>query len=196
MQKEINNAVLALKKGGVILIPTETVYGIAADATNKNAIQKIYQIKQRDASKPLQLLVKNLKEAEKFVSFNEISRKAALKYWSGPLTLILNEKGNNNLSKNLNNSDGTIGVRVPNHQILAELFEHIDFPLAATSANLSGNRPFLEFKQAEEYFTGRVDYLLDGGNAEIGEASTIADLRNNINIIREGKITAKDIGAL
>ena len=178
MQKEIKEAVTALKKGGIILIPTETVYGIAADATNKNAIRKIYEIKQRDASKPLQLLVKNLAEASKYALFNEPSRKAAETYWPGPLTLILDEIKGNNLAQNLNSNDGTIGVRVPKHEILDELFNKIGFPLAATSANLSGEKPFTGFEEAKTFFNNKLDYFLDGGNIKLQEPSAILDMRD------------------
>lgn len=186
MHDEIKKAASALKMGGVILIPTETVYGIAADATNKSAINKIYQIKQREASKPLQLLVKDLTQAQKYAVFNKPSLAAAENNWPGPLTLILNEKPGTNLSKNLNSHDGTIGVRVPKHEVLDILFNLIEFPLAATSANLSGEPPFIKFSQASSFFRHKLDFMLNGGKLELGKPSSIMDMRdeNCIKTIR------------
>lgn len=186
----LHQAALTLKQGGVIIIPTETVYGIAADATNKSAVDKIFQIKQRDSNKPLQILLHNLKLTKNYVNFNEKSENLAKQYWPGPLTLILDEKEGIDISKNIHTDDKTLGVRVTKHEILDQLFELIDFPLAATSANISGEPAITNFKKANELFEGKVDYILDGGNCTLGEASSVIDARdeNNIKILRDGAV--------
>jgi L-threonylcarbamoyladenylate synthase len=191
----INQAVNVLKQGGVILIPTETVYGIAVDATNKSAVDKIYQIKKRDIAKPLQILVKNLEMAKDFVKFNQISENAAKKYWAGPLTLILDEIENSKISENIKSTNKTLGVRVAKHEITSLIFQNIDFPLAATSANISGEASSVDFTQAKNSLGGKVDFMIDGGKVELGKASTVADLRdiNHPKIIREGILTLKDL---
>lgn len=186
----LHQAALTLKEGGVIIIPTETVYGIAADATNKSAVDKIFQIKQRDENKPLQILLHDLELARDYVSFNEKSESLAKEYWPGPLTLILDEKDGVNISKNIHTKDKTLGVRVPKHKILDQLFELIDLPLAATSANISGEPAITDFQKANKLFESKVDYILDGGDCKLGEASSVIDARNenNIKILREGAV--------
>ena len=159
----LHQANLILKQGGVIIIPTETVYGIAADATNKSAVDKIFAIKKRSSSKPLQILVKNIRQAKRYAIFNEKAEMLAEKYFPGALTLILNEKEGSNISKNIHSTDKSLGIRIPDHKILTELFEYIDFPLACTSANISSEKPIIDFRAAKEIFEDMVDFTIDGG---------------------------------
>lgn len=193
--KIIEEAIEVLKSGGVILIPTETVYGIAADATNPEAVEKIYKIKNRPREKALQLLVPNLESARKYADFSGLSEKAAEKHWPGELTLVL-DRVDESIS-HLSTNDGTVGVRIPRHPILDELFARIDFPLTATSANISGQPASTTFAEAQE-IGKKLDFLIDGGDCEVGIASTVADLRdpNKITLHREGVITSSDFEKL
>jgi L-threonylcarbamoyladenylate synthase len=189
--KIIEEAIKVLKDGGVILIPTETVYGIAADATNPEAVEKIYKIKNRPREKALQLLVPNLESARKYADLSGLSEMAAQKYWPGELTLVLDKVDESISHLNINGKE--VGVRVPRHEILDELFANIDFPLTATSANISGQPASTTFSEASEIGKS-LDYLIDGGDCEIGIASTVADLRDPSEIVihREGIITLSD----
>ena len=189
MQK-IVEAIKILKSGGIILIPTETVYGIAVDARNKSAIDKIYNLKKRDNSKPLQIMVKNLEEAKKLADFNIPSLKLAEENWPGALTLILNQKDGSSIASNFNQINQTIGIRIPNHPVALQLLENIDFPIAVTSANISGQQSNITYQSAKEIFEDSLGYFLDGGKSEIGISSTVIDYTDEKSpkILRKGSV--------
>ncbi len=182
-------AVEILKKGGVILLPTETVYGIAADARSKSAIDRLYQIKNRDYSKPLQILVSSLKEAEEIAVFGPKARELAKKHWPGALTIILKIKPSS-LPNNFNKVNETVGIRIPNHPVAIEVLRQLNSPLAATSANISGNDPNIDFASASKTLGDKLDLLIDGGGSAIGISSTVVDLtdENEVKILRQGSV--------
>ena len=125
-----------LKRGEVIIFPTETVFGIGADATNSKAINLIYSIKKRPKNNPLICHFKNLTEVKKHFKMNELELKLAKLYCPGPLTLILAKKESSNISLNLSNNSPFIGSRIPQNQIALNLLKAVDFPIAAPSANI------------------------------------------------------------
>ena len=163
-----------LNSGGVIIFPTETVYGIGALLTKEEAVKRIYEIKKRSPDKPLQVLIADPKQAEALAQ--EISKKAQElmgKYWPGPLTLIFKAASGN-----------SVGIRMPKHDWLLKLIKKTG-PLAASSANLSG--------EPDPVSAGEVkieaDLLVDGGKCQLGEASTVVDVSVDPPLIlREGKI--------
>ena len=137
MKLEIKKAKYKLENGNLVIFPTETVYGLGADATNDEAIKKIYQIKNRPFDNPIICHFSNLKDIEKNFEINEIEYDLAKKFWPGPLTLVLKKKLNSKISPLLSNNTRFVGCRIPNNKIALNLLNNINFPLAAPSANLS-----------------------------------------------------------
>ncbi len=190
--KIVNSKIIseALYNGEVVIIPTETVYGIACDARNNNAVQKIYEIKGRNFDKPLQIMVSKIKIAEKFLEFDERSKSYADKYLPGALTMVLKKKDNSNLSPFLNNNNDTLGLRIPNHKTLLEMLDMLDFPIAATSANLSGGKDNTTCEEAINALKDKeINFALDGGKCLFSKPSTVADFTSQeIKIIRQGDL--------
>lgn len=189
-KKGIEKANKIIKQGGIIIFPTDTIYGIGCDPYNKNAVKRIYDIKRRDTSKLLPVLVYSKDIAEKIVVFDNLSRKLAEKFWPGPLTLILDLK-DMKLKKSLN-IQTKIAVRVPNHNCTLELLRSCNY-LVGTSANLSGQLPFTDpiegLKKIQNY-----DIFLDGGLITSKGESTIIEVENEkIKIIRQGAIKEREI---
>jgi L-threonylcarbamoyladenylate synthase len=179
----------ALKRGGIIILPTETVYGIAADARNKSAVERIYNLKNRGLHKPFQVLFQNIKQAEEYVILHEKARELAEKYLPGPLTIIVEEEEDCGLAKNINILDHSIGVRIPDHEFFNQLMGQINFPLACTSANLSGEEAAKDFAEISSKLIEKVDYAADLGACKSGKPSTVVDARDNhLKILRQGEI--------
>ncbi len=187
MQNQIQKAVEVLKAGGIILLPTETVYGIAVDASNNSAMEKIYKLKAREALKPLQIMVKDIERAKKLAVFNDGAEKLAKKFWPGALTIILKYKKDAGLAK-FNKVDDTIGLRIPDHKVALEILEAFGKPLAVSSANISGQEPAIEHDKAAYSLNG-IDLLIDGGISKVGVSSTVVSLVDGIKILREGSIS-------
>ena len=142
--KTLNSAAAVLKKGGAVICPTDTVYGFLADAGNKKATAKIYQIKKRPRSKPLPVFVRDIKIAKEIAEINNGQEKILRKYWPGKYTFILNKKKNiedGPLSDFCGGSKKTIGLRIPDHKFLNSLLRKINRPLAQTSVNISSQKP-------------------------------------------------------
>jgi len=140
----MKHAVDALQRGEVIAFPTDTVYGLGADAYNDEAIDKIYRIKRRSRDKPLILFIKNKAELPQYVTeLTEATLSLMEKYWPGPLTLIFKAK----TSTPCQSANHTVGIRIPDHQLVLTLLERLDFPLATTSANIEGEPPLSEPEQ-------------------------------------------------
>lgn len=186
----IEKASKIIKSGGIVVFPTDTVYGIGCDPYNKEAIQKIYKIKSRESSKSLPILAFSKEVATKIAEFDKNAEKIAEKIWPGPLTLIL-KLTDEKLKASLN-IDSKIAIRVPKHQCTLELLEKCDF-LVGTSANISGMGPF---RNPEECYQNIQDFdlFLDGGTITSGGESTIIEFEEGkLKIHREGILTRKEI---
>ena len=181
----IEKASQAIKNGGIIVYPTDTVYGIGCDPYNKKSVEKIYQIKQRPKTKPFPILAYSIEAASEIVEFDKDSKKIADKFWPGPLTLILKLK-DEKLKVSLNLSE-KIAIRVPNNQCLQNLLKSSKF-LIGTSANLSGENAFTKSEECYQRLK-EFDIFLDGGDIEDGGESTILE-------IIQGKPTIHRVGAL
>lgn len=197
----IKAALNILKNSGVIIIPTETVYGIAVDATNNLAIEKIYRIKARDKNKPLQIMCDNLSSAKKIAKFDSYSEAFCSNHWPGALTAILNiEKHSSDdnkpegksfsLAPNLNLLDDSIGIRIPDHNLTLDLLHAFGRPIAVSSANISGEKDVTRCSDISPSIIDQVDLVIDGGNCNVGMASTVIDFRNSAapKIIRQGSV--------
>jgi L-threonylcarbamoyladenylate synthase len=197
--KDAYNYILrALNNGGIVSFPTETVYALVADASNDEAVQRLYSIKKRATVKPFSLLVGDIYQAKRMVHFNEPANKLAVNFMPGPITLILRKKEHANISKYVNNNIETIGIRMPNHQFSLHLLRLFDRALVGTSANLSGNQSAVNATQVIEELSDFVDIIIDGGETEYKNSSTIVDIadENNINILRNGVVSADRINAV
>jgi len=173
-----------LKEGGLVIIPTETVYGIAAAMSNKKAVDKLYEIKRRPKDKPFALLIDKKERIEDFASaIPPAAYKLADKFWPGPLTLVLKSK-----------DAGTIGVRMPDNQVALKIIGEAGSPVFCPSANLSGKPAPVNFEEAIKDLDGLVDLAIDAGSAKIGVESTVVDLSGESPVVlREGAISKIDI---
>lgn len=186
----IKIALDTINKGGVIVFPTDTVYGLGCDPYNQDAVNRIYKIKGRKKTKQLPILGYSKKDIEKIALFDKLSEKLANKFWPGPLTLILKVK-EKEIEKSLG-LKGKIAVRVPNHPCILSLLRECRL-LVGTSANFSGSVAFDDSKEIADKFSG-YDLLLEIGKIPCSGESTIAEVANNeLKIIREGKIKVESL---
>jgi L-threonylcarbamoyladenylate synthase len=189
-ERGIKSAYDSIKKGGVVVFPTDTVYGIGCDPYNQSAINKIYKIKGRDKTKQLPVLAYSKKEINDIAYFDENSDKISDKFWPGPLTLILKVK-----DKKIEESlglDGKIAVRVPNHPCALDLLKKCKL-LVGTSANFSGHAALNDSRAMIGNFTG-YDVLLDGGKIfDPGESTVVEFEGNKLKIVRQGKIKSESL---
>lgn len=192
-KKEMQIVINSILHKGVVIFPTETVYGIGANAFDKDAVTKIFKAKNRPADNPLIVHISNYKMLDEIVTnVGEIERKLIDNFWPGPLTIILPKKEiiPSNVSCNLD----TIGVRMPSNQIALELIESSGVPIAAPSANISGKPSGTMVEDIIEELKDKVDYIINGGKVEIGLESTVVKVINGaVVILRPGKITPEDI---
>jgi len=173
----IQKAVEIIKKGGVAVFPTDTVYGLLADARNEKAVAKIFKIKRRPKTKPLAIFIKDIKMARKYAFISKKQENFLKKNWPGKLTVILKSK--NNLSEGVGAENKTIGIRIPDYKLINLLFEKINFPVAQTSANISGNEATTKIKEVLRQFIGRKtepDLIINAGDLRQNQPSKIIDL--------------------
>lgn len=179
--------------GGVVVFPTETVYGIGANALNEKSVDRIYKIKGRNKNNPLIVLVSDTNMLNSIVKdVNYIHRKLMKKFWPGALTIIFERK--DVLPDNVTGGLDTVAVRIPGNEIVLQLIRNANVPITAPSANISGKLSIVDAKVAYEQLKDKVDYIVDGGITEIGIESTIVKVENDIvKILRKGKIQKEDI---
>jgi L-threonylcarbamoyladenylate synthase len=191
--ENLASAVEALKRGHVIVFPTETLYGLGADALNEAAVEKVFQLKGRDSDNPIPVLVANQGMLDTLVAnLPTTAQRLIDRYWPGPLTLVL--PGRKNIPKYLCNSSGGVGVRISSQPIATLLVNGLGRPLTATSANLSGKEPARTLQEAEKYFAHHVEIFVDGGTLTSKTGSTVVEvMEDNIRIIREGEINAYEL---
>ncbi|RLF19476.1 MAG: threonylcarbamoyl-AMP synthase [Thermoprotei archaeon] len=180
-----------VKSGGLIIYPTDTVYGLGADPFNVDAVKKVFHVKRRQ-SKPLPVLASRLEHIFKICDFDERALTLAEAFWPGPLTIVVKKK--ETLPSIVTAGRNTVGVRIPNHEIAREIIEICGGLLIGTSANISGHSPPKSAEEAIRELGSLVDIVIDSGSAPLGIPSTIVDLTVDPPIIRrEGIIKAKDV---
>lgn len=191
--EEILKASNIIKDGGIVVFPTETVYGIGTDALNNSAIEKLYNIKKRPHKKPISVLVSNFEMITKVAKeISDIEWKIIKNFFPGPLTIVLIKK--ESISNILTGGEATIGVRMPDNQIALKLIEYVGKPVATSSANISGERSGIDIENIKKTFVNKVDYYLDGKCNKTSIPSTVIKVTNGkIEILREGTITKKQI---
>ena len=191
--EETDKAAAMLRKGGLVAVPTETLYGLAANAEDGVAVQMIYDIKKRDYDKPVSVLVTGMDMVEKYcANIPQAAYRLAEKYWPGPLTMILED--GNVVPMMVNGGTGTLGVRCPDHPMTLSIIEAAGVALAAPSANPAGEEPARTARQVLDYFDREIEGVVDGGPCAVGVASTIVDLTGEEpKILREGGIPGEEI---
>jgi L-threonylcarbamoyladenylate synthase len=193
-QVEIETAVQALRDGELVAFPTETVYGLGADATNGKAVAAIFAAKGRPQFNPLIVHVKDRVAAEALVSFTPAARALADAFWPGALTLVLPRKDNSPLSLLVSAGLDTVAIRVPSHPIAQQLLAATGKPIAAPSANVSGHVSPTTATHVAEEFGGSVDFILDGGPASVGVESTVIGFDGGKPILlRPGGVSREDV---
>jgi L-threonylcarbamoyladenylate synthase len=188
----VRETVRVLKDGGVVVIPTDTVYGLAASPFRPEAIRRIYRLKGRSYKKPLPFLVADFEQARALVEPITPALKSLLdRYWPGPLTVVFKCSP---LGRWTAGGKPTIAVRVPRHRAALDLLKKLKAPLAATSANPSGKKPAVTGRQCLRMFRGKVPLVLDAGPCPVGEASTVLDASHEPwTILRHGAVGKNEL---
>jgi L-threonylcarbamoyladenylate synthase len=190
---KIKRAVLILRRGGLIAFPTDTVYGLGADALNPRAVKKIFSVKKRPRSNPLPILFAKKSDLLKFVEirspdFSRVIKKLTDKFWPGPLTIVLKKK---KIIPNVVTAGGkTVGVRLPNNPVALTLIKALGRPLATTSANLTTKKSSTTVGGVKKYLNNKIELILDGEKTKLGRESTVLDCTTSPpTLLRPGAIT-------
>ena len=185
-QSNIKKAKKYLDKNCCIAVPTETVYGLAANAYSNSAVKKIYNLKKRPKNNPLIVHYQDLDSLKKDCLVNDNFIKLYKKFSPGPITYVLKLKINSKISKNITNKKNNLAIRFPKHKVFKELLKQIDYPLAAPSANMTTKLSAVQASDVKEEFGNKIKFTLDGGKCNIGLESTIINLTNKPTILRLG----------
>ena len=179
---DIKKAAGILQKGGIVALPTETVYGLAVNATDNNALKRLYSIKKRPDNKPFTIQIADRAQLASYI--DEVPaglKKIVDRFWPGPLTIITNGKS------------GKIGLRIPDNKVTLAVINEVKLPLAVTSANISGEKAVGSAKEVADIFDESIDLIVDDGNIAGGVESTVLDCTvSPFKILRKGAI-AKEL---
>ena len=191
-RSDIENAASIIKSGGLVVIPTETVYGLGGDGTNPNSAKKIYAAKGRPSDNPLIIHIAEPHDAEKFAYTDDLYYSLAKAFMPGPLTVILPKKST--IPYETTGGLDTVAIRCPSHPIAHAVIESAGVPIAAPSANISGRPSATSAEYVVDDFYGRVDMIIDGGDCDIGLESTIVMIKSDsekksLVLLRPGAIT-------
>jgi L-threonylcarbamoyladenylate synthase len=185
LKSVVEKATQVLENGGVILYPTDTLYGLGVDSLNKSALKKLRLIKGRSSDKAFSHIVADLEMAKRYGEINEVAEKLANTFLPGPLTLILK------------NREETFGIRIPNNMFCISLSKKLDGPCTATSANVSGLSSEVSIDKILEQLGEKsklIDLIIDAGELSVQKPSTVVDVsRGEIDILREGAISKEEI---
>lgn len=191
----IEESIKVIKKGGVIVFPTDTIYGLICDATNQKAIQKLFQIKKRDLKKPIPVFVKDIQMAKQIVMIDEKQESFLKKVWPGKITVIL--KAKIDFPQAVLGKDKTIGLRIPDYAPLNALFNEINKPLSGTSANLAGEHSCLDINDVVTQFANeklQPDLIVDAGTLSSSQSSTVVDLTGKeLKVLRKGDLKEQEL---
>ncbi|MFQ5975834.1 MAG: L-threonylcarbamoyladenylate synthase [Candidatus Hydrothermarchaeales archaeon] len=181
---DIRRASDIIKAGGVVVYPTDTLYGLGADALNEDAIKKVFKIKKRPLSMPLPIAVSDIKMLSTYAHVDAKAKAVIEKFLPGPLAVILKKK---NLPDVLTSGLENVALRIPNNPVALDLIAHLDVPITTTSANLSGKAPPISVKEVLAQISD-INLILDGGELESRQPSTIIDLTGKSKVVRVGRI--------
>lgn len=193
----LEKAEAIIRKGGCIAVPTDTIYGIIGDATNENAVEALYELKQRPKEKAFPVFVRDIAMARWFACISDAKARFLENAWPGPMTVIFDHKGK--LTRNLTAGKDTVALRMPNIPFLLALLARMNVPLVQSSANISGMAPAKNAQEIIASFEGRAqkpDLIIDGGELA-GSPSVIIDFTGNKPLlVRSGLMNKNDIDAL
>jgi L-threonylcarbamoyladenylate synthase len=190
----INQAADIMRAGGLVAMPTETVYGLAADATNDRAVARVFEAKGRPRFNPLIIHVDSLAAAERHAEFFPLARRLAAEFWPGPLTLVLPRKADSPISWLATAGLATVALRAPAHDIAQALLKSAGRPLAAPSANPSGSLSPTRAQHVRDGLGDAVDMILDGGPSPVGVESTVVKVDGDaLILLRPGGLAVADI---
>jgi L-threonylcarbamoyladenylate synthase len=193
--ESIAMAARLIAAGEPVAVPTETVYGLAADATNGAAVARIYAAKQRPGFNPLIIHVASLEEAERHAEFSNLANKLADRFWPGPLTLVLPRRASSPIVSLATAGLGSVALRVPAHPAMQALLTATGLPLAAPSANASGRISPTRAEHVLASLAGRIPLILDGGRTTVGIESTIIGIEGErARLLRAGPLTPEELG--
>ena len=192
-KNDTDKAAKILLSGGFVSVPTETVYGLAVNALNEKAVEKLYEVKGRPAIKPLSIMVSGKEDIEKYCeNVPEQAYKLADKYWPGPLTIIM--KASKVIPPIVRAGGESIGLRCPNSQKTLDIIKRAGIPLAVPSANPSGLPSPKNAETVHSYFDGKIEMIVDGGICDLGIESTLIDMTvKPYRILREGALPETEI---
>ena len=185
-QSNIKKAKKYLNQNQCIGVPTETVYGLAANAYSNIAVNKIFKLKKRPKNNPLIVHYTNINALKKDCLINDSFLKLYKEFSPGPITYILKLKQNSKISKHVTNKQKNLAVRFPKHKIFKRLLKDLNYPLAAPSANITTRLSAVQASDVKDEFGSKIKYILDGGKCEVGLESTIISLINKPTILRLG----------
>ncbi len=195
-KKILNKTIINLKKGNVLALPTETVYGLAGNAYSAKAVNKIYKLKKRPKQNPLIVHFYDFNDVKNDVFLNKNFFKLYKKFCPGPITFILKKKTNSKIKYVGPNKFNTVAVRFPKHKIIRSILKNINFPLAMPSANISSHVSPVSAKDVSDEFNKKIEFIINGGRSQIGIESTVIDLTGSPSILRPGIIGPEMINNL
>jgi len=192
-QSNIKKAKKYLNNNYCIGVPTETVYGLAANAYMDSAVKKIFSLKKRPKNNPLIVHYYDINSLKRDCLINDIFMKLYKKFSPGPITYVLKLKKDSKISKYVTNNQKSLAVRFPKNTLFKNLLKQLDYPLAAPSANISTRLSAVQAADVKEEFGSRIKYILDGGKCSVGLESTIINLTNEPTILRLGGLSISKI---
>lgn len=190
--EKIKLAATMLAEGALVAMPTDTVYGLAANALDKYAVADIFEAKGRARHKPLVIFAADLPAAQKLAHFTPLALKLAKKYWPGALTLVLEQLKDCPLPDIATAGQDTLAIRIPNNPVALALLKTTHLPLAVTSANLSGKSSTTTARDVAAAMADRVGLILDGGRTALGRESTVLDVRSEVAVILRPGVISKE----
>ncbi len=189
----IKKTIKYLNNDECIAIPTETVYGLAANAYSNKAVSRIFKLKKRPESNPLIVHYHNVNQLKKDCELNSIFRRLYKKFCPGAISFVLKLKKTSKISKKVTNNSNLVAVRFPSHRLTRKLLKKVDYPLAAPSANISSSISPVSKQDVIDEFGNKIKFVLEGGSSKVGLESTIINLVGKPNILRLGGIDSKTI---
>jgi L-threonylcarbamoyladenylate synthase len=196
-ENQITKATEVIRNGGVVAYPTDTAYGLGADATNVEAVKKLYELKGRNYTKPIHVIFPSFSELNRVVVLTSITKKIIQKLFPGPLTVVVPLKKSSESWNLLSANTGTLGFRMPDHSLVRALVKALGRPITTTSANRSGRANGYSVKQVKNQFKKaklKPDYYLNGGKLKRNKPSTVVQIvGNKVKLLREGPISFDEI---
>jgi L-threonylcarbamoyladenylate synthase len=188
---DIDKIVEVIDNGGLVITPTDTIYGIMGDSLNEDVIRRVFEVKQRPYNKPLLLLMDSFEMVDNYTEeLSEMEKKLVKRFWPGLVTFILRK--NDNVSDLITSGSDTVGIRIPDNKDILEIISKLKRPVISTSANITGTPVITSTKLLEKDLIDNIDYIYDGGVVNDVSSTIVKVVDNKVNILREGKL-AKDI---